>query len=59
MRAEHIKRWMVEARNTEREEAESEQKSAEEGTTEVPNGTRGWRREGGRCLQRCSTGRGW
>ena len=43
MRVKHLKGWLMEARKKEREEAASEQTTAAEGTTSVPNrmGTEG------------------
>ena len=61
MRANHIKGWLAEARKKERYEATEEQKSATEGTKEVPNRTGGGgeEREGRIRLRKCPTGRGW
>ena len=58
MGASHIKGWMEEVRQNEREEAAAEKKA--ESTMEVSDRTSvgGQKREGGRRLQNFPTGRG-
>ena len=47
MRANHLKEWLTEASKKEKKEAASEQTTAAEGITEIPDGT-GDRGEGER-----------